>query len=156
MLYLSINYYAMRQTYTLLILAFLMGATAMAQDKSPDTLPVLQHEMSPAELLHKSEIGRNFVETGPPVAPVRNVAEFERMQGALVRYPFGIPVSLIKEMATNVTVTTTTVKTIYTNAVLSTVTTNSSSNSPKETISKPEPKRAKILSKAIFEFAFTA
>ena len=96
----------MRQTYTLLILAFLMGATAMAQDKSPDTLPVLQHEMSPAELLHKSEIGRNFVETGPPVAPVRNVAEFERMQGALVRYPFGIPVSLIKEMATNVTVTT--------------------------------------------------
>ena len=30
------------------------------------------------------------------------------------------------------------------------------SNSPKETISKPEPNRAKTLSRAIFEFAFTA
>ena len=41
-----------------------------------------------------------------PAAPVRNIAEFEPMQGVIVRYPFGIPTSLVKEMADVVTVTT--------------------------------------------------
>jgi agmatine deiminase len=34
-----------------------------------------------------------------PVAPVRMVAEFEPMQGALIRYPLGIPSSLVRELA---------------------------------------------------------
>ena len=42
------------------------------------------------------EMGR---QTDPPVAPVRNIAEFEPMQGALIRYPFGISTSIIKEIA---------------------------------------------------------
>ena len=29
-------------------------------------------------------------ETEPPIGPVRNIAEYEPMQGALIRYPFGI------------------------------------------------------------------
>ena len=41
-----------------------------------------------------------------PTAPVRNIAEFEPMQGVIVRYPFGIPSQLVKEMADVVTVTT--------------------------------------------------
>ena len=41
-----------------------------------------------------------------PTAPVRNIAEFEPMQGVIVRYPFGIPTQLVKEMADVVTVTT--------------------------------------------------
>ncbi|MCX6268484.1 MAG: agmatine deiminase family protein [Bacteroidetes bacterium] len=96
----------MRQFCTTLILIFFMATAAMAQDNSRDNRPALRHEMTPDELLRKSEIGRGFVQTDPPVAPVRNVGEYERMQGALVRYPFGIPISLIKEMATDVTVTT--------------------------------------------------
>ncbi len=96
----------MRQILQTLILVMLMATTAMAQDKSPINIPALQHDMTPDELLRKSEIGRGFVETDPPFAPVRNVAEFDRMQGALVRYPFGIPIALIKEMAIDVTVTT--------------------------------------------------
>ena len=75
--------------------------------------------MTPDELLHKSEIGKNFVETSPPSPPVRNVAEFDRMQGALVRYPFGIPLSLIKEMAADVMVTTIVASTAQQAAVLS-------------------------------------
>ena len=42
--------------------------------------------------------------TDPPPAPVRNIAEFEPMQGVLIRYPFGISISIIREMAEDVTV----------------------------------------------------
>ena len=42
--------------------------------------------------------------TDPPPGPVRNIAEYERMQGVLIRYPFGISTSLIKEMAEDVKV----------------------------------------------------
>ncbi|MDP1623469.1 MAG: agmatine deiminase family protein [Bacteroidales bacterium] len=108
----------MKHVYITLILVLLM-ATAMSQDNSQIGRPALQHEMTPDELLRKGEIGRGFVETNPPVAPVRNVAEFDRMQGALVRYPFGIPISLIKEMATDVTVTTIVSSITQKNAVLS-------------------------------------
>lgn len=85
---------------------FFALATSIAQDSLHQTAPLLRHEMTPEELLRKSEIGRGFVETDPPTGPVRNIAEFERMQGALVRYPFGIPVSLIREMAEDALVTT--------------------------------------------------
>lgn len=40
----------------------------------------------------------------PPVAPIRNVGEFEPCTGALIRYPLGISYALIKEMAEDVTV----------------------------------------------------
>ena len=42
--------------------------------------------------------------TDPPEAPVRNVAEFERMQGVLIRYPFGISTAMIAEMSIDVKV----------------------------------------------------
>jgi len=42
--------------------------------------------------------------TDPPPAPVRNIAEFEPMQGVLIRYPFGISTSIIREMAEDITV----------------------------------------------------
>ena len=42
--------------------------------------------------------------TDPPPGPIRNIAEFEPMQGVLIRYPFGISASVIKEMAEDVIV----------------------------------------------------
>jgi len=42
--------------------------------------------------------------TDPPPAPVRNIAEFEPMDGVLIRYPFGISTSIIREMAEDVTI----------------------------------------------------
>lgn len=90
-----------------LLLIFCFQALLVAAQDTATIQPVkLTHWMSPEELLRKDEIGRGFVETDPPVAPVRNIAEFDRMQGALVRYPFGIPIALIKEMAESLTVTT--------------------------------------------------
>jgi agmatine/peptidylarginine deiminase len=35
----------------------------------------------------------------PPIGPVRNVAEFEPSEGALIRFPLGIPVTMVKELA---------------------------------------------------------
>ena len=43
--------------------------------------------------------------SGLPINP-RAIAEFEPMEGVLVRYPFGIPMSLIAEMSEDVVVTT--------------------------------------------------
>jgi len=43
-------------------------------------------------------------QTDPPISPVRNIAEFERMEGVLIRYPFGISTELIAEMSEGVTV----------------------------------------------------
>ena len=33
--------------------------------------------------------------TDPPPAPVRNIAEFEPMQGVLIRYPFGELITIL-------------------------------------------------------------
>ena len=43
-------------------------------------------------------------DTDPPQGPVRNIAEFERMSGVLIRYPFGISTSIIREMAEDIIV----------------------------------------------------
>ena len=42
--------------------------------------------------------------TVPPPVPVRQIAEFERMQGVLIRYPLGISYALVREMAEDATV----------------------------------------------------
>jgi agmatine deiminase len=42
----------------------------------------------------------------PPPSPIRQPAEFEPMQGVLIRYPFGISYTIIKEMAEDVNVVT--------------------------------------------------
>ena len=43
----------------------------------------------------------NFVETDPPTGTPRFVAEFEPMQGVMIRYPLGIPTSLVVQLADN-------------------------------------------------------
>ncbi|MBC8214887.1 MAG: agmatine deiminase family protein [Candidatus Marinimicrobia bacterium] len=77
--------------------------TQQWSEKNPTSLP---QWMTPEEELKKDEIGRDFVETDPPIGPVRNIAEFEKMEGVLVRYPFGISTSIIAEMSENAIVTT--------------------------------------------------
>ena len=43
----------------------------------------------------------NFTETDPPTGTPRFVAEFEPMQGVMIRYPLGIPTSLVIQLANN-------------------------------------------------------
>jgi agmatine deiminase len=69
----------------------------------PNSLPIWLTE---DEKLRIDEIGENFQPTSPPPLPVRQPAEFEPMQGVLIRYPFGISYQVIKEMAEDVNVVT--------------------------------------------------
>ncbi|MEA3504941.1 MAG: agmatine deiminase family protein [Bacteroidota bacterium] len=80
---------------------FLLSSVAVMAQKSE-----LTHNMSEDERGRIDEIGRNFVETDPPTGEVRPVAEFEPMEAVLVRYPFGIPMTLIASLSEEITVTT--------------------------------------------------
>ena len=109
---------AIQKAFVIIILTFPVAIFAQQSET------LLTHEMSPEEALNKGSIGKAFVETPPPFANIRNVAEFEPMEGALVRYPFGIPYPLIAEMSQN-----TIVWTIANGAsAIATVTTNYTSN----------------------------
>ena len=67
-----------------LVVLLLTSVVTVAQDTLFETNPMLRHEMTPEEWLRRGEIGRGFVETDTPVAPARNIAEFERMHGVLI------------------------------------------------------------------------
>ena len=69
--------------------------------RNPESLP---HWMTEEEKLRIDEIGKDFEETDPPPLPVRQPAEFEPMEGVLIRYPLGISTSIIAEMAEDVIV----------------------------------------------------
>ena len=87
-------------TPLLIILALIITAPmARAQYpkwEDPNSLPIW---MTPEEELRKHEIGLGFKGTTPPEAPVRSVAEFERQQGVLIRYPLGISYALIADLS---------------------------------------------------------
>ena len=66
--------------------------------------PELPKDLTQEEKLRIHEIYTMGRQTDPPASPVRNIAEFERMKGVLIRYPFGISTELIAEMSEGVTV----------------------------------------------------
>ncbi len=72
----------------------------------PGEYSTLPHEMTPEEQLLWDLRRPTPTPSSPPPPPARNVAEFERMQGVLIRYPLGISYSLVREMANDVIVYT--------------------------------------------------
>ena len=76
----------------------------LAQKAKPDYKKL--HYLSEEEMYMDFDPTRDFYITDPPIGPIRNVAEFERMQGVLIRYPFGISYDVIKEMAEDILVVT--------------------------------------------------
>ena len=90
--------------FALLMFASMMSTmgyiSAQAQTReAPDWRKL--HYLSEEEM--KTPVRRhnlNFSESPAPEAP-RFVAEFEPMQGVTIRYPLGIPVSLVKSLAEN-------------------------------------------------------
>src|SRR5450830_1685159 len=95
----------MQKFYLLISIFFLFVIHSSAQEKKLEPWQY-GHWLSAEEMLQKYQAGKSFQETPPPIGPVRNVAEFDKMQGVLVRYPFGIPLDLVKDMAEDVMVTT--------------------------------------------------
>ena len=90
----------MKRFLSIFTLLALMTASvsSFAQEKKPDWKR--WHYLSEEEM-HNTTRGVNFVETNPPAGEPRFVAEFEPMQGVLIRYPLGIPESLVVQLANN-------------------------------------------------------
>ncbi len=84
--------------------ASILPATAQ-QDKD---MPVWKkmHYLSEEEMMIRSWDNRSFTPTDPADGPIYNVAEFARMEAVLIRYPLGIPCSMIAEMSQDILVTT--------------------------------------------------
>ena len=88
----------MKKALSIFTLLLLMAVTVQAQEKKPDWMR--WHYLSEEEMHDKSR-GMNFVETDPPTGEPRFVAEFEPMQGVMIRYPLGIPTSLVAQLSNN-------------------------------------------------------
>jgi agmatine/peptidylarginine deiminase len=73
------------------------------EENNPGSLP---HWLTTDELERLDEIGTGFRQTVAPPAPVRQPAEFETMEGVLIRYPFGISYEIIAEMSEDIEVVT--------------------------------------------------
>lgn len=88
--------------YMRYIVAFIFILTALWGTNLPkDELPI---GLTVEERTRIHEIGPMGRSTDPPPFPVRNIAEYERMSGVVIRYPFGISTELIREMAEDVIV----------------------------------------------------
>ncbi|MCD4791554.1 MAG: agmatine deiminase family protein, partial [Bacteroidales bacterium] len=86
---------------------FLISAIQLkAQDKPKKEVYKLTHHMSPEEKARFYLVGKGYKGTDPPPGQVRNIAEFEQMEGVLIRYPFGISYSLIAGLSEETMVTT--------------------------------------------------
>jgi len=72
-----------------------------ATDRFNGELPIGLTEEEKTRVHEIYNMGR---ETDPPPGPIRNIAEYERMEGVLIRYPFGISTAVIAEMSEDVTV----------------------------------------------------
>ncbi len=83
----------------------LTAAPRILADAAPDTtdLPI---GLTQWELEHLDLIGIAHQTTTAPTGVQRNPAEWERSQGVIIRWPLGIPISLVAEMSEDVVVTT--------------------------------------------------
>ncbi|HLT46815.1 MAG TPA: agmatine deiminase family protein, partial [Rubricoccaceae bacterium] len=66
----------------------------------------LPQGMTEEEMQRRHEIGLGFSPTPPPPGPVRNVAEFERSEAVLIRYPLGITLQLVAALSEQLRVIT--------------------------------------------------
>ena len=88
--------------FSLIIVAFLYVYPIYANSNNvTKELPIglTQDEKNNIDLIY--DMGRD---TEPPAPPVRNIAEFERMSGVLIRYPLGVSLDIIRELAEDITV----------------------------------------------------
>ena len=86
--------------YYIIELLFLL-AVLSGENLQVDELPIGFTESEKNNIHIIYEMGRD---TDPPESPVRNVAEYERMSGVIIRYPFGISIDIIRELAEDVIV----------------------------------------------------
>lgn len=90
--------------FIVIIIIFPILASAQYQPKKEQKR--LTHHMSAEEKALFHTVGKGFQSTDPPPGEIRNIAEFDQMEGVLIRYPFGISYELIAGMSEETVVTT--------------------------------------------------
>lgn len=89
----------MKKTSAILTLLLLtLTLSLQAQQQKPDWQR--WHYLSEEEM-YTPVRAINFTETPPPTGEPRFVAEFEPMQGVMIRYPLGIPENLVAQLSNN-------------------------------------------------------
>ncbi|MEZ5196321.1 MAG: agmatine deiminase family protein [Bacteroidales bacterium] len=80
----------------------------LAQEKAVKEVYPYTHHMSAEEKARFHLVGKDYVATDPPPGEIRNIAEFDQMEGVLIAYPnnFGIPYNLIAALSEETMVTT--------------------------------------------------
>ena len=91
---------------TILVVLFFVIISYNAFSQQTDPNNGLRHIMTAEEAAYSYRIALGFIETPPPSGAIRNVEEFGNNDGVLIRYPFGIPMSLIKELSLDAKLTT--------------------------------------------------
>ena len=98
--------YKMRGAIKILVIfIFLLFASGKAVQsvENEQSLPI---GLTEEEKLRLHEIGRDHVVTLAPAGEIRNPAEWEPSEGVIIRYPLGLPVDLVAEMAEDIIVYT--------------------------------------------------
>ncbi|MCK9301911.1 MAG: agmatine deiminase family protein [Bacteroidales bacterium] len=108
-----------RSTILLFLMLLIGSASLSAQPIFNKDGIQLKHIMTAEEAALYETVDVYTMPTDPPVGNIRPVAEYEPSEAVLVRYPFGIPISLIKEMAEDVKVITIVSNASQQNTVLS-------------------------------------
>lgn len=93
------HFMIMRKIILCLVVFLCFGTSVHAQE--PTTPEWLKRHYLSEEEMRTPVRAVNFVETAPPTGVPRFVAEFEPMQGVMIRYPLGIPTSLVTHFANN-------------------------------------------------------
>lgn len=98
----------MKKALILVVIGIIFGSFSLLAQRNPDDKRDFRklHYLSEEEMLTPLKRDPNFTETDPPVGPVKMVGEFESMQAVLIRYPLGIPYTVIAEMAQDLNVIT--------------------------------------------------
>ncbi len=112
----------MRLLLTLaVLLLFVIVPLALAADQAPEetSLPI---GLTAEEMQRLDEIGIAHQTTAAPTGVLRNPAEWERSQGVIIRWPLGIPLSLVAEMSEDITVTTIVASTSYQSSAIASYT----------------------------------
>jgi agmatine/peptidylarginine deiminase len=91
----------MKKSFVVFLLLGLASPILAARsvDGSEELLP---RGFTAEELLRKNEIGTYIQASAPPPAGTRNPAEYEPMTGVLVRWPLGVPYSLLDSIADHI------------------------------------------------------
>ncbi len=96
----------MRSTIKIAVFFIFITTISLVAATSAENEQSLPIGLTAEEKLRLHEIGRNHIVTSAPTGEIRNPAEWEPSEGVIIRYPLGLPVELVVEMAEDIIVYT--------------------------------------------------